>query len=139
MTTKQPHTIHPFYTAPDDETPLYAVTPDDGTRGYVIGELWEVELLRNKLNALLDSGTHDGEINHLHEQLGFKWLTTADAVELTAELGRELSRAMITHACRNGQIRNAEKAGRDWRFPQMNFLHWYKTRDTKAGPKPKSE
>ena len=136
MTNKQPHAIHPFHTDPEAPT-MFAVIPDDGTRGYVIGELWEVEQLRDKLSALLDNGQHDGEVSDLHEQLGFKWLTSREAQALIDETGNEhVPISSITHACRAGHIRNAEKAGRDWRFPQMSFLHWYRNRP-KPGPKPK--
>ena len=133
---KQPHTIHPFYTDPDAKV-MYAVFPDDDTRGYVIGEMWEVQALYDKLGALLADGTDDGEVNHLHHQFGFKWLTTNDAIELIADTRNEtMSRAMITHACRAGKIPNAVKAGRDWQFPQMSFLNWYSNRD---GPGPKKK
>lgn len=135
MAQKQPHSIHSFVFDPDCE-PMYAIIPDDGTRGYNIGELWEVEQLRDKLTALLESGTHDGAIDNLHEQLGYHWLTSREAQELMERQGLDVPHiSTITKACREGQIRGAVKAGRDWRFPQMRFLNWYRKRD-KPGPKP---
>lgn len=102
----------------------------------VVVRLWEVEQLRDKLTALLESGQHDGEADPLDEQLGFKWLTSREAQDLIRrERGEEVPISSITHACRAGHIRGAVKAGRDWRFNQMRFLGWYKNRP-KPGPKP---
>lgn len=116
---------------------MYAILPDDGTRGYNVGELWEIEQLRDKLTALLESGQHDGEISHLHEQLGFKWLTIPEAQELIErQTWQKIPTSTLTNACRSGHIANAIKQGRDWRFPQMSFLHWVKHRP-KSGRKAK--
>jgi len=132
------HELFFFRTDPeDDNSILWAVLPDDGTNGYVIGEMWEVEQLRDELNALIDRNVHGGEISHLDEQLGFNWLTSSEAQELAINVtGNNVPISSITHACRTGHIRNSEKQGRDWRFPQMNFLHWLRNRP-KPGPKTK--
>lgn len=134
MTT--PHAIHFFKSDPEAD-PLWVVLPDDGTRGYVIGERWEVEQLRDALNAFLDRGQHEGEIGHLDPQLGYKWHTSGTARKLmNDEYGIDIPVSSISHACRNGHIKNAVKDGRDWRFPQMNFLAWVNNRP-KPGRKPK--
>lgn len=134
MQSKKPHFIHPFYTDRDG-VPMYAIIPDDGTRGYNMGERWEVEQLRDSLTALLEDNTHDGEIDSHHEGLGWKWLTSREAQRLIQEVkGIELPISSITLACRNGEIKSAVKEGRDWRFPQVLFLGWYNRR-----PKPRAE
>lgn len=112
---------------------MYAILPDDGTRAYNMGELWEVRQLRNALTALLDDGVHDGEIDHLHPQFGFKWLSSKEAQKLIREVkNEEVAISSITHACRNCLIGGAVRDGRDWRFPQARFLWWYSNR-----PKPR--
>lgn len=128
MQSKKPHLIHPFYTD-RDSVPMYAVLPDDGTRGYNIGERWEVELLRDSLTALLEND----------EQLGWKWLTSRGAQQLILDVkGIELPISSITLACRNGEIKGAVKEGRDWRFPQVCFLEWYNRR-AKPRQEPKTQ
>lgn len=133
MTT--PHTVHAFVTDPD-EAPMYAVLPDDDTRGYVIGELWEVEQLRDKLTRLLEEGTHDGEIYEFHHQLGGKWLTTTEAQEFAANRGDDIARATLTAAIRRGDIKHAEKNGRDWLISENSLRSWLNHRP-KPGPKAK--
>lgn len=115
---------HKVYATPNG---MYAIIPDDGTRGYLVGERWEVEQLRESLNRLLESDEYDGEISSDFEQLGYKWLTIPEA----AELAESISARTIRYACKHGHIKNAEKQGRDWRFPQVRFLAWCNNR-----PKP---
>lgn len=111
---------------------MYAIVPQDGTRGFVIGEMFEAKELRDKLTALLEIGKVDGEIDSHDEQLGAKWLTTSEAARLVYSIrGERVSERTIRYACKNGHIQGAEMQGRDWRFPQMGFLAWCNNR-----PKP---
>jgi len=136
MNSRTPNIMRFFRTDPEDSSILWAVLPDDGTRGYVIGEMWEVEQLRDALTALIDRNEHGGEIDYLDEQLGWKWLASREAQALALEVtGASVPISSITHACRAGHIRGAQKDGRDWRFPQMTFLGWLRNRP-KPGPKP---
>lgn len=135
MSDTPQHAIHFFRSDPCAE-PLWVLLPDDGTRGYVMGKKWEVEQLRDALTGLLENGEHEGEIGSRHEQLGFKWHTSHSAMRMMlVDFSINIPHSSITHACRQGHIANAVKEGRDWRFPQMNFLHWVKNRP-KPGRKP---
>lgn len=127
---KAPFVLCVINPEPDLE-PLKVILPNDGTTGLVIGEDWEVRSLHKLLGEYLESGTHSGEIPDYHEQLGTLWLTVADAVKLSDELGQNISERTIRWAAANNFIRGAKKEGRDWRFPQRTFLSWVKHR-----PKP---
>lgn len=98
---------------------MYAVLPDDGTEGLLIGERDEVQVVADALVRFLETGEHGGEITDVHPQLGSSWLTVREASE---DWG--VPRATITLALRQGKIRHAEKFGNRWRFPQRNFLAW---------------
>lgn len=121
-----PHEIHKMDSA---GVLMYAIIPDDGSRGYLMGERREVEQLRDKLNALLDRNEYDGEISSDFEQLGHKWITVPEAAQLILEVsGDNIPTRTIRYACKNGHIKGAEMQGRDWRFPQTRFLHWVNNR-----------
>lgn len=128
-------TLHPFY--PDEGLPpLYAILPDDGSRGWVVGEPENIQALADVLGAFLSDGTHAEEISPLHEQLGWKWLTIPEAVEVALEYkGERIPETTIRAACASGHIKGAVKQGRDWRFPQARFLGWVTDRP-RPGPKP---
>lgn len=51
------------------------------------------------------------------------------------ETGDDVPVSSITHACRQGHIRNAQKQGRDWVFPSGEFWRWLNNRP-KPGRKP---
>lgn len=123
---------HKIYAVPSDDITMYAVIPDDGTRGYLMGEIWEVEQLRDKLNALLDRCEHDGEVDGYNEQLGRKWLSVTEAVSLIHEVRSEtISGRTIRYACKHGFIKRAELQGRDWRLSPHSLMAWVNNR-----PKP---
>lgn len=132
MTQRQPFTLHPFY--PDPELPpLYAIIPDDGHDGYIIGELHEVEALRDQLSRLIDDDQHDGKIDHLDERLGWPWLSVTEAAEKF-----DVPLATVRYACASGHIAGAQKQRGRWRFAQPRFLYWL-THRPKRGPKKKGD
>lgn len=100
--------------------PLKAVLPLDGTRGFVIGEDWEVKAL--------------GDV--IREYLNADWLTVDEAFDLVKQSGVFVPIRTIRWAASNGFIRGAVKKGRDWRFPKMTFLYWLENRP-KRGRKPR--
>lgn len=112
-------TIHPLTLDPDYPDPMYAIIPDDGTRGLLIGEMPEVQAMLDRLTAFVATGQHDGEISDLDPRLGTPWLTVTEA---SAEYG--VPPSSITWACRGGRIRHAEKGPHGWTFPQRTFLAW---------------
>lgn len=118
---------------PGDEglEPLKAILPNDGSRGLVVGETWEIEYLYALLGEYLKNKTLTGEISDQDEQLGTPWLTSGEAELFCLKFGKRVSSRTIRYAAANGFIRLAEKTGRDWRFPKRTFLHWLNNR-----PKP---
>lgn len=127
----KPFSIHPIIQAETGE-PLKAILPTDGTRGFVVGEDWEIKALISLLEAYLQTGQHDGEIHEYHEQLGYHWLTCGDASRFALEQrGEIIPLRTIRYAAKNGFIPGAEKQGRDWVFPQVKFTAWLRNR-----PKP---
>lgn len=123
-----PYTVHPFDPGPDSPT-MYAIIAD-GEDGFVVGERHEVQDLTDRLCLFLSADTHDGEISHLDERLGWRWLTTTEAAEQYS-----IAPQVITYNCREGYIRHAQMVNGRWRFPQTTFLAWLKNRP-KPGPKP---
>lgn len=113
---------------PGDEglEPLKAILPKDGSRGFVVGEDWEIEHLYRLLGDYLTSKQVSGVIPGYHEQLGVIWLTSIEAERMSGVQSRT-----IRYAAAHGFIQGAEKSGRDWRFPKRTFMHWLKNR-----PKP---
>ena len=127
MKNEQPFEIYAIKTPGDEGAePLKAILPRDGTRGFVVGEDWEIEFLRDLLGAYLQTRQLAGEIPDYHEQIGTRWLTSGEAESMSGVQART-----IRYAAAHGFIQGAEKAGRDWRFPQRTFLHWLRNR-----PKP---
>lgn len=124
--------IQPFeifaINAPGDEglEPLKAILPKDGSRGFVVGEDWEIQHLADLLNEYLQTRQAQGVIPDYHEQLCTQWLTSGEAEGFSGVPART-----IRWAASHGFVKGAEKAGRDWRFPKRTFLHWLNNR-----PKP---
>lgn len=106
------------FTDPDGIT-LYALAPDDGARGIVLGERHELPTVLGALTRLIETGQADETTHRLDERLGYRWLGVSEAAR---EYG--LSVDSVRWAAREGRIRLAEKQGHDWRFPQMTFLTW---------------
>jgi len=99
---------------------MFALIPDDGTNGLMIGERHEVQAVADCLTAFLVSGGHNGEIKETDPQLGAIWLTPQEASERW-----DVAYSSVTWACRKGHIRDAVTDGkRGWRFPQRTFLAW---------------
>ena len=120
-------TVHPT----DDAPPaMFAVMPDDGGPGYLVGELPEVESLRDALTALLESGQHGGQISHLDERLGWSWLSIKEAA---AEY--DIPAETIRWAARNGRIGHAKKDNNEWRFPAATFRGWLHRKQRRGRPR----
>jgi hypothetical protein len=103
----------------DGDGSMWAILPDDGTNGFIIGGWPEVEAAHAALNRLAESGKADEEIGSLDERLGTKYLTVTEAYERW-----DVSIDTVRYAARNGHIRGAMKSYGRWRFPQRTFLHW---------------
>lgn len=108
-------TIHPVYTEPG-LAPLYFIVPGDGTRAYCLGEMWELEHIRDKLDALIEHGTHDGQLDEFDERIS-EWLTVAEA---SRRYG--IPAATIRWACRNGKIDGA--LAKPWRASANSYRKW---------------
>lgn len=112
----------------DDREPLPVIVTEDSTTPgeyhHLALEKEELAELRRIIGAYLTTGDHAGMIDEGAEQLGFRWLTVSEAVELAADNGYSISRPSVRRACARGKIRKAARQGRDWRFPQSTFLWW---------------
>jgi len=111
--------IHPITGSDEEGGMLYALLPDDGTNGLLIGERADVETVSDVLTRFLVYGQTDEAIPDVHPQLGTPWLSAREAEEKWG-----VPRATITLACRQGKIREAAKLGNRWHFPQRTFLAW---------------
>jgi len=98
---------------------MWAVIPDDGTNGLIIGEWESVLAVHAALTRLIETGQADEQVDELDERLGHRWLSVSEAA-------RQYSVPVDTvrYAAREGNIPMARKQGRDWRFPQRKFLWW---------------
>jgi hypothetical protein len=127
MKNEQPFELYAINNPGDDGIePLKAILPKDGSRGFVVGEDWEIEYLHDLLSLYLENKQVTGTIPDYHEQLGTHWMTSGDAEKESGVQSRT-----IRYAAAHGFIQGAAKAGRDWRFPRRTFLHWLRNR-----PKP---
>ncbi len=106
-------------TQADDGYQQYAIIPDDDTRGFVIGELSEVEKVYQALSKLIQTKQADEEISEYDERLGRAWLSVSEAA---LQFGP--STETIRRAAREGKIKYAKLQGKSWRFPQSAFLYW---------------
>jgi hypothetical protein len=95
----------------------------------ILGSRADLKRLAAKVERLLDSGRHDGEISDVDERLGRKWITIPEAVALAVELGQATSTPSIRRACALGNIADARRQGRDWRMAQARFLAWLRADD----------
>jgi hypothetical protein len=112
--------------------PLWAILPDDGTRGLLIGQE-DIAAIHELLGRWLATGEHDGEIDSMDPGLGWQWLTVAEAQQLALdERGVSISDRAIRAACADGRIRKARRAGRDWLMAAPRFRHWLTTRNKES-------
>ncbi len=139
MSAQIKFTLHPIQEHGNDADPLYAILPDDGTPGFVVGEAREVRALAKRLARFVETNRDDGPVDEYDERLGRKWVTIAQARDLADGLGRQIERVTIRWACRTGRIHHAQREGRDWRMPQSAFLAWLHRGDHKPGPKSTQE
>lgn len=119
---EQPFEIYTIQ-ADDALEPLKAILPKDGSRGFVVGEDWEVAFLKELLTDYLNTRQTAGAVPDYHEQLGARWLTSGEAEAMSGVPART-----IRWAASRGFIQGAEKSGRDWGFPLRTFLHWLRNR-----------
>lgn len=103
----------------EEDYQMWSIIPDDGTDGFIIGEWHSVVAVHAALTKLIESGRADEQVTELDERLGTKWLSVSEAA---AEFS--VPTDTVRYAARNGHIKDAEKQGRDWRFPQRRFLYW---------------
>jgi hypothetical protein len=104
----------------DEREGVYALLPDDGTRGIVIGDLAEMGQLITRLARFSKDRLPDETICPYHRQLGWEWMTAAVA---SRQHGIPLT--TIRSACQDGRIQFAEHDERgDWSFPAITFNTW---------------
>lgn len=79
----------------------------------------------------------EGQVMHAGDaRLGVHYITSREAQAIVLEAyedGETVPISSITHACRQGHIRNAKKHGRDWTFRESDFWQWLNNRP-KPGP-----
>lgn len=109
-------TIHPVQTCGPDEPPLYYLVPGDETDAYCVGELWEVRQVLDTLQALVDQGNHDGELDEDDERVAV-WLTVKEAAQQS-----NVSIRAVQWACKHGRIEGAKP--NPWRFSLRAFRRW---------------
>lgn len=135
MTREITQTIHACYTSGEDESPLYYVVPGDYSRGYCLGERWELEQLHDKIDNILAGNTAgDGVIldTHpaIHEHVNVE----------TAAVMAGISERGIRKAIASGAIRGAVKDGKSWTMPIRHLRHWIRdARAHRPGRKPSSK
>lgn len=111
----------------------YVVEMENGERLH--GDAEMLLGLRLRLNQWADTLRVDGEVDDLVRGiLGEEepLLDTVDAKLLAGELGVELSTSAVNMACRRGSLR-AEKDGGRWKFQRVDFEHWLKRFQRRAG------
>ena len=125
---QSPPSLHSIKDSDEGGGALYALLPDDGTNGLLIGERADVEAVGNVITRFLVYGQAGEAIPDVHPQLGTPWLSAREAEEKWG-----VPRATITLACRRGKIREARKLGNRWQFPQRTFLAWLHRREEGEG------
>jgi hypothetical protein len=128
------YSIHPLRPDPGADY-LWCILPDpdDGTPGFVIGDLEDLAPLRDVLDAAI-KGKHGDEISPVDQRLGFIWVTVPEALEYARLANDPVSRPLVTRACRLGQIEDARRDSRGWVFPRSRFLAWLGGRKRIPGP-----
>lgn len=112
-------TIHPTDEYPLNDA-LFAIMPDDGCDGYLVGDMMElIELHAAIARVIADLEAHDGVISHLDERLGWRWLTVTEAAR---EYG--VPADTVRWAVRNGRIKPSRKTDNRWSFPAATFRGW---------------
>ena len=70
---------------------------------------------------------------------GVEYLTTAEAVELAAEMGYKISKSYIARSAKNGRIEGCSKIGEGdqapWLMPKPGFVEWVKNRKPRGRPR----
>jgi len=106
----------------EGEKPMYALLPDDGTRGLLLGEIDEVEAAIERLMIFRVQGIYDGILSPHDKRLGGHWLTAGEAA-----LEYNVPPTTIRSACQAGNVPHAQKNYRDeWEFPALTFRGWLK-------------
>jgi len=121
---------------PDDKWRGYAIMPDDGTGGFLVGDTASIHALAKRLNRFLENERHDGKIPSLDERLGWQWMSIAQAVEFARDQNIPIAASTIRMACTSKKISDAKLEGKTWRFPRATFMGWLK-RSTHQRGRPK--
>lgn len=100
---------------------MWAIIPDDGTDGFIIGEWDSVIAAHAALTWLIESGGADEEVNELDERLGTKWLSVSEAAR---EYG--VPDKSIRDAAANGRIKYSKFQNGLWKFPERTFRSWHR-------------
>jgi hypothetical protein len=116
------------------EKAMFAIVPDDGTEGIILGECSEVARVSERLTAFLETGEHDGAMPDIDPRLGALWLTAAEASQKF-----DVPHSSVTWACREGKIRHAEKDRGQWNFPQRTFMAWKRNRPGRGRSNPSDD
>lgn len=122
-----------------DGTPVYfdnrwQLSPVDSeaeakSLAIAIAERYNYEVILNNKSVAADDAS-----------LSVQWITSRDAQRIVQEAwgdGETVPISSITHACRQGHIRNAKRQGRDWVFRESELWDWLNHRP-KPGRKTKA-
>lgn len=102
-----------------EQYPMWAIIPNDGTSGFIVGEWPSVLALYQSLQRLVESNQADEQVNELDERLGHRWLSVSEAAARF-----DVPVDTVRYAAREGHIPMTQKEGNEWRFPQRKFLWW---------------
>lgn len=106
---------------------------------WTLGPVIEKEAVRLAV-AIAESYNYevaiDGKIMAYDDmRLGVRWITSREAQSIfESATGDTVPISSITHACRRGHIRNANKVGRDWQFRESEFWSWVNNRPNPGRP-----
>jgi hypothetical protein len=92
-------------------------------RGFIVGDIDAVRILRDRLDRFLVEQKPDGTIHRTDERIE-KWLSIAESLPFAREYGYTISASTIRLACASGKITDAKLNGKAWRFPLIAFFNW---------------
>lgn len=105
--------------AVSDLARLYAILPNDGTHGLVVGDWESVQVLHQALGELLNIGVADERLDPDDERLGVQWMSAVEAALLY-----DIPMDTVRRAARKGHIKLSRKEQNVWRFPARKFVEW---------------
>ena len=117
-------TIHPVGGTEADLPNLYALVPDDGTDGIVVGEVDDIAQLVDRAARFLETCQDDGLISEHDPRLGYVWISVTEASKKYS-----VPWAEVLVACVQGKIPEAKTIDMGgnvthFEFPEVLFRSW---------------